>query len=133
MTLEYLRKQGQGISLSIAYLHARAQLDPRHVFNGRREWDSKRTVSLEEAPEPTAAAVCEAPIPVARGAPRALALLHLEYGLSIRELAALFGVTESRISQLLGQGRAEVLAGYVDIDEPRVFRDLAWAVAWLRF
>lgn len=45
------------------------------------------------------------------GALRAMLLLRLVYGYHEAELGQLFGVTESRISQLLGQGRAEVLAG----------------------
>jgi hypothetical protein len=68
------------------------------------------------------------------GAWRAMLLLNLVYGWTEREIGLLFGVTESRINQLLGHGRAELLAygsPWDDLDATREMPVPDLEVAWL--
>jgi DNA-directed RNA polymerase specialized sigma24 family protein len=138
MTLDYLEAADPGrLSLSCVYLHARDRLEGRTKVDGVRQWDSKLTVQVGDwyagsEPEGEVLEIDDARA-VDRGSHRAMAMLRCEYGLSMEEIAMLFGVSESRISQLLGHGRAEVLSGFVNASESREFHDLEWEVQWLRF
>lgn len=109
MTLHALEHPDTHISVEYAYLHARDRLDPRRRIEGEhRVRQSTRTVALSPAHEAVLEAEDEAPAVDCKlqGPVRAMVLLLTVYGLSMEEVAALFGYTPSRLSQLLGHGKA---------------------------
>jgi hypothetical protein len=110
MVCEFLQGKTEGMALPYIYLHALDRVHPRTTVHGERQ----RCREIPSALPETAVAPVRPEtvrVPFATGSLRAMLLLRLVYGLREAELGQLFGVTESRISQLLGQGRAEVLAG----------------------
>lgn len=122
MVLDLLEHPPQHeIRMSYIYLHALDTLDPRRMQQGVRFRDSERTQSLEptapddpgvlerprgilqqytqQAHQPQVDAVMET-LP-AQGRVRAMLLLTAVYGYTQQEVGVLFGLTESRVCQLL--------------------------------
>lgn len=107
------------LCLELVSLQACDRLTPRHVQAGvGRVRDATREVVLEpgvlERQVAAAAGDPDALLELLRRHPsgwlRALLLLRLVHGWTECALGDLFGLSGSRISQLLGDGRAEVLA-----------------------
>ncbi|MGI9296562.1 MAG: hypothetical protein ACR2QC_01525 [Gammaproteobacteria bacterium] len=125
--------------MKYAYLNAKDKLDPRRTMpDGERKRMSKYTRSLTQTAEDkpdlmdTIAAtdsdvIIEWP---EKGSIRAMCMLRLVYGFSTKEIAILFGVTSSRVSELLAGGRAEVHCG-ARLHYDMIFEDLSYDVSWI--
>jgi hypothetical protein len=103
------------VSVEIAYLRATDKLDPRAVMTakGKKERRSWRTRQFKLNDDSLACGSTRESLPdmKIKGPLRAMVLLIEAYGYSMEEVAWLWGVSPSRITQLLGKGKAEVLAG----------------------
>lgn len=143
MLLVLLEREGKASNLRWVYLRALDRLNPRIGQHGvrvrRHSWES----SLDAPLTPDGDADWHAVLPLAAaedlpdlqalhttGPLRALLLMRLVYGYSEKELAWIWGVTEGRISQLLGGGRSAVLCGHVP-DHDLWFGALTWEVQWI--
>lgn len=152
MVLEALEHPDKMLDLDYVYLHALDKLDPRrrqgNITHGRqsqrllsldapldaeryadeqRHW---RSMAAQKTWYDVRPAHCDEPfaevmdaVPPA-GRLRAILLLYGVYGYTMKEVAFLFGITESRVSQILSEAREAALA------EPGAV-DLAWRVQWL--
>jgi DNA-directed RNA polymerase specialized sigma24 family protein len=132
------RPEKERIRLDLAYYNARERLAGRVSLQGRRLYRDRLTCSLDRgnpdspdeswehpAPEPPP------PLqPLVKGELRAMVLLREVWGLSYPEIADLFGVTASRVSQRLGRGKAAVMCGGPP-DRDLRFEGLEWDVDWL--
>lgn len=140
MVCEYLATGGPaGRNMDYLYLHALDRVDPRRMVQGER-------VRGREIPSATVAertvARAASPLelrdlrgPFAHGTWRALLLLRVVYGFKLAEIGHLFGVTESRVSQVLGSGAVEQLVALLTVGVPEqsrvVFETPPLEVAWL--
>lgn len=156
MTLYALEHPEIWVSVEIAYLRAIDKLDPRAVMtaNGKKERRSWRTrqFKLNDEGEPLDSLACEfttepglhgcsafaeaqdesLPDMKIKGPLRAMVLLMEVYGYSMEEVAWLWGVHPSRLTQLLGKGKAAVLAGGLP-DRDFIFGELRFVVPRITF
>mgnify|MGYP001602756293 CR=1 FL=1 len=152
MVLEVLEHPTKPVNLRFLYLHAYDQLDPRHATgtgarvrasavtasaslnaSGDTAWEAG--LSATAAPEQwlmatdlAAGALWAGPLQ--RGPLRAMVLLIQIYGYQAQEVALLFGVTPSRVAQLMQHVREALALREIPATD-LLFPDLAWEVAWL--
>lgn len=153
MVMLCLEREGDPTDLRWVYLRALDLVHPRHLAGGRRvrptleaaqHWspqgppqrlyssDEQATFIAQHQHAPVAPQDALLEHLPARGELRAKLLLRVAYGYSEAEIARLWGVAESRISQQLGGGRAAILLGQVP-EGPLPIPGLEWEVAWIRF
>lgn len=115
------------LDMNNLYLQAQDRLDPRRQQKGVRYRQSQRTVALPETCEPGApeSPPCLIDLPTT-GSLRAMLLLYSAYGCTMAEIGTLFGLSESRISQMFTAYRAAQV-----FQELPPADGLTWEVTWL--
>jgi hypothetical protein len=132
------RPEKEWLRLDLAYYNARERLEGRVSLQGTRFYRDRLTVPLDSgnpemeygswehtAPEPPPTVE-----PLVKGELRAMVLLAEVYGYSHREIGALFGVSEDRMSRMIGKGKAAVMCGGIP-ERELCFEGLEWDVDWL--
>lgn len=149
MVLYVLERPGRALALNYVYMNAVDAMNPKsgRTASGKRGRQRQREVSLDTplgasaGPRPMRSFTLHEVLPApaadpdlrsveamagvpAHGPLRAMLLLYAQYGYTLREIGALFGVTESRLSQIFGAWRQQqTTAGGADAAH--------WETTWI--